>query len=60
MNIDLMADLVKYPQTPNYLHKLKVKRTEKDNKEKGRERDPKSHLLHLDITIKGPECLDAY
>lgn len=61
MNIDLMADLVKYPQTPNYLHKLKVKKSEKDNKDKRRDRDnPKSHMLHLDISIKGPESLNEY
>lgn len=32
MNIDLMTDLIKHPQTPNYIHKLKLKKNEKDNK----------------------------
>jgi|JI7StandDraft_1071085.scaffolds.fasta_scaffold487817_2 hypothetical protein len=32
MNIDLMADLLKHQQTPNYIHKLKLKKTDKDNK----------------------------
>lgn len=54
MNQDLMANFAK--QNPNYIHTLKLRK--KDTKEKKKEKETiKSHLLNLDIVIKGEEKL---
>lgn len=34
MNAELLSDLAKHSQTPNYINKLKLKRNEKDEKKK--------------------------
>ena len=61
MNIDLLADLTKHTQTQHFIHKLKLQKNEKDinNKQKRKNKQiGKSHLLNLDISIKGTEALN--
>jgi hypothetical protein len=53
MNVDLLTDLVKNSQAPNYIHKLKLKKNEKEVKDKKKD-VTKSHMLHLNIEVKGP------
>lgn len=63
MNVDLLADLTKHNQTQHFIHKLKLQKTEKDNNNKERRKNKestKSHLLNLQISIRGPEALSEY
>ena len=57
MNVDLLAKMMKQTQTPNYLHKLKMKNKEHTEKKKN---PIKSKLLTLDIDIKGQEAIEEY
>lgn len=63
MNVDLLTNLMKQNQAPNYINKLKLKKNERDIKDKKREKEkltPKSALLRLDIEIKGPAAIQEY